>query len=107
MNYRLGQIAREFEFGDVFVGFTEIVTEVEPLKLCFLRKDSLDLLGEAFVSGLFIVEKFGSFGGIVNYLCDLGFSVQKASPHPDHGIPLFDPHYLGLIWSMKALKDCI
>jgi hypothetical protein len=47
--------------------------------LSFRCEDALDFLGEVFVACFLVVEVFGAFGRIVDYLRDLRASVPRSS----------------------------
>jgi hypothetical protein len=64
----LREVSTEFELGNIFVGFSEVVGGICFEELGFAREDPSDFLCELAVFYFFIVEEFTAFGGIVDDL---------------------------------------
>jgi hypothetical protein len=66
--------------------------------LSFLCEDALDFLGEIFVACFLVVEVFGTFRRIVDYLLDLKVSVPRSVEKGNR---------LALFWSTLSWPDLV
>ena len=71
MDDDLSQVSRPLQFGDIVIGASEIVAQVQPFKLTLVCQYALDLVGQVAVPGFFIIKELGALGCIVDDLGDL------------------------------------